>query len=646
MKKRFKASYYQPVLIALISMCVFVFIIFRYNESDKLKRETDARTNLLEMLVAKKSQLEKALYSRLYYTKGIAAYYSINPGASSDDFYKLADELINKDSVINSMALSKDCIIGAIYPLKGHESALGLDLLAHPMRRKIVESTIQTKKTFVAGPVELVEGGIAFISYTPIFTKTKSDTSKFWGVTDIVILKDKLFNEIGLYVKNDNYKFALKGTDGTGKDGPCFWGDESVFNSNPVTVDIYLPTGNWTFASVPLNGWESLLRNSGSNNSILYIAAFLVSFLVWMLSKSMIKIRINERELKALFGSMQDLIIEFNSKGEYVQIAPTNDSLLVKSPDELLGKSMYDVFDKNVADYFVNAINECIKTKKMVILDYPLEIKSERFWFQARISYLTDNSVIYVAHDNTQKKCAEEQLIESERKLKELNAAKDKFFNILAHDLRGPFQSFLGYSEMLSSSKYNLSREEVIKIGNHLNSSLQKQYKLLNDLLDWSKLQSANYILDKVNTSLSKEVEEVFELMSFNAEQKGISLINKVPDDVFINADIKMLNIVLRNLISNSIKFTDAKGKIVLSAVSNSQNVEITVEDNGTGIPEEDIDKLFKIEENYTTKGTMNETGSGLGLNLCKEIVEKHGGNIKVESVLGKGSKFIFTIPF
>jgi sensor domain CHASE-containing protein len=333
-KKRLRRLKFQPILIAAISLCLFIFIIFRYTEFNIDKKEKDSRDKLFELLILKRSQLEKALYSRIYYTKGIAAYCSINPDITTSTFYNLADELIKNDSVISSMALSKNCILGAIYPLKGHESALGLNLLEHPFRRKIVESTIRTKNTFVAGPVELVEGGIAFLSYTPIFTKLKNDSSMFWGVTDIVILKDRLFNEVKLQTQDSEYKYALKGVDGSGLNGKCFWGDSAIFNNSPVLADVLLPTGKWVLASVPVKGWEGYLNKIERMTIILCFSALIISILIGLLAKAMIKIKDNERELKALFGAMQDLVIVFNENGEYIKIAPTDETLLIKPAKE------------------------------------------------------------------------------------------------------------------------------------------------------------------------------------------------------------------------------------------------------------------------------------------------------------------------
>jgi sensor domain CHASE-containing protein len=187
---------FQNILPPLISLVVFITLLLAahsYTEFKKGEWEKDIRAEMLEIMTGKKSNLEKALYSRIYYTRGVAAYVALNPNISNAEFAELSKEFIKKDTVISTMALSKNCIINAIYPKEGHQAAIGLNLLDHPERKEMVEKTIQTQLTFVAGPVELVEGGTAFISYTPIFDKTKSLENKFWGLTDIVIKKNSLF---------------------------------------------------------------------------------------------------------------------------------------------------------------------------------------------------------------------------------------------------------------------------------------------------------------------------------------------------------------------------------------------------------------------------------------------------------------------
>lgn len=633
-----------PAILAVVSFIVFTLIILGYTQFNHEKTEKEIRANLYDLLISKKSQLEKALYSRVYYTKGVAAYCAINNGITNEKFYQLTDELIKNDTVISTMALSKDCIIGAIYPSEGHEAAIGINLLAHPERKLIVEKTIETQNTFIAGPVELVEGGTAFISYTPIFTILKENTNNFWGVTDIVILKDKLFNEIKLKTHDQSYKFALKGVDGTGDNGTCFWGDSTVFAQNPVTVKVLLPTGYWVFAGIPINGWESNTDQNGLITRLLYISAFIISVLIWLLASAFIKIRRSEVELKALFGSMKDIIIEFDKKGTYVKIAPTNDDLLILPPERLVNKTLHEVFDNDTANFFFNAITECFTTKKTVIIDYPLTINEQKLWFEARLTYLNDNSVLYVAHDNTTKKIAEDRLKESESYLKELNETKDKFFAIIAHDLRSPFQGFLGLSDILAKTSDSLTKEEIKEYSLELHKALEKQYELLDDLLNWAKITNKNFKLSKSFINLHNTVNTVFEQVEVIAKIKNLNLINEVNKAINLNVDEIMFKVILRNLISNSLKFSNLNGYIKVSAKLEDNRFEISVSDNGVGISSENIKKLFD-NTHFTTTGTASEIGTGLGFNLSKEIVLRHNGIIYAESTLEKGTIITFTIP-
>jgi|SRR5690554_1010948 len=236
------------------------------------------------------------------------------------------------------------------------------------------------------------------------------------------------------------------------------------------------------------------------------------------------------------------------------------------------------------------------------------------------------------------------KLNELNNKLNETNTAKDRFFSIIAHDLRGPFHGMLSYSDFLASDIDNLSKEEIREYSKELHSIIKNQYELLNDLLNWSKFQSGKFIMHLQKIPLRKEVCSVFESMLFAAEQKGISFINEVEEDFIVYADKNMLLLIIRNLVSNGIKFTGQNGYIKISAIKKSGFDEITVEDNGTGISLDDQKKLFKIDTHHSSKGTAGETGTGIGLILCKEIAEIHSGTITIDSKPGKGSRFSFTL--
>lgn len=633
-----------PASISIICFLVLCISILKYAQYNVDVSEKDRKSRAQEILISKRTQIEKALYSRLYYTKGIAANVSIEPQISSKKFDELASCLINKDSVICTMSLDKDCIISAIYPYKGHESAIGLNLVAHPARKRIAEEVIKTHKTYVAGPAKLVEGGIGFISYTPIFVKSKQDSSVFWGLTDIVIYRDKLFNEIGLFPKDHTYKYALRGYDGTGAKGEYFWGDSTLFKENPISIEISLPTGSWQFYCVPINGWGTNSDKTYTLFVLLYVCAALISILIWLLSKAMIKIRSNERKLTALFGAMRELVIEYDEKGVHIKVVETNEDLLFKPKDGIIGKSVFDVFEKQTAETIFNGISNCLRTKELTIIEYQLKIDNRIKFFEARISILSERSVIYVANDITNRKENEEKIKSNNLQLKELNATKDKFFSIIAHDLKNPLGNFKMVSNLLSDSYNDMSEKEKTDFLAMMKESSNNIYDLLNNLLEWSRSQRGILPFNPINIELKDVVTECLMVLSTLSNTKQIKVSNNVPENIKVNADLNLLTVVIRNLVSNAIKFTNNGGEISIDAEQKNGKVCFTVTDNGIGMTRETIDKLFRIDVTVATAGTNDEKGTGLGLILCKEFIEKHGGKIWAESELGKGSKFKFDL--
>lgn len=249
-----------------------------------------------------------------------------------------------------------------------------------------------------------------------------------------------------------------------------------------------------------------------------------------------------------------------------------------------------------------------------------------------------------------------DKLLENEKIQKKLNEelrisnlTKDKFFAIIAHDLRSPFNSILGVTKILNKDFGNLSEEEQTKFLKILDKTVQNTFKLLENLLMWSRAQRGDIDFKPLQLNLYCLVFESFELVRQSANDKNLSFENFVSDSIIVNADKDMLLSIIRNLISNAIKFTPKGGKIEVKAKTtnnnNKEETEIMVKDSGIGIPEKVQTKLFDLGETTSMLGTEKETGTGLGLMLCKEFVEKHGGQIWVNSKEGDGSEFIFTIP-
>ncbi|MFN2396494.1 MAG: tetratricopeptide repeat protein [Bacteroidales bacterium] len=237
------------------------------------------------------------------------------------------------------------------------------------------------------------------------------------------------------------------------------------------------------------------------------------------------------------------------------------------------------------------------------------------------------------------------KLKESEKNLMEINATKDKFFSIISHDLRNPFASIVSFSRILKRDILNMSKDELSELALELDKSVLKIDNLLENLLQWSRTQTGKIKYRPEYIALHEIIKDNVNLVLNNARDKNIKLNDSVDDDLAVWADRNMTDTVIRNLLSNALKYTDQGGEIVLSSYVKNHKAYISVKDNGVGIPEENKKKIFQTDSLHSTYGTMDEKGSGLGLLLCKEFVEKQGGEIFFESKKGEGSVFTFSLP-
>jgi signal transduction histidine kinase len=268
----------------------------------------------------------------------------------------------------------------------------------------------------------------------------------------------------------------------------------------------------------------------------------------------------------------------------------------------------------------------------------------------ATIAPIIDNngkitSYIAVKEDITSRKEAEEALLLSQKQLQDANATKDKFFSIIAHDLKNPFHIILGFSDLLLQNhrEYDIeTRENVVKT---IYDISLKTFNLLENLLAWSRSKSGIIPFNPKIFDIKLIALDCINLFNEAADKKNIKLTLLSNDDFAVFADRDMVAAVLRNLINNGIKFTNKGGKVSVIIKKSGDFIEITVKDTGIGIKPEKQMIIFSIDRDWTTPGTEDEAGTGLGLFLCKEFVEKNGGNIWIESTVNKGTSFIFTIP-
>lgn len=372
----------------------------------------------------------------------------------------------------------------------------------------------------------------------------------------------------------------------------------------------------------------------------------------------------NEEEQKTeLFSekeSLKDINAIINSMGDSIFVKDDQSRLLLVNDAfcEIFGLSRAEIIGKTLAeDVPLNERESFLKIDMQVLADGHENINEESltvrgsetiFISTRKTRFINSNGekfLVGVIRDITKRKKTEKALIESEAQFRELNATKDILFSILGHDLRGPIGNISVLSELLIEAVKDVDLVESEQYLGMINSTAKNTLILLDNLLNWAKSQTGqfNFKSDKIN--ISSSIQEVLELSNANAKTKNISLNLVKLDEIEVNSDEEIFKTILRNLISNAIKFTKPGGNIDVLVISKQKQVEITISDNGIGINEETCKKLFSISSNISSLGTANEVGSGFGLFLCKEFVEKLGGRIWVESEEGKGSDFKFTLP-
>ena len=267
--------------------------------------------------------------------------------------------------------------------------------------------------------------------------------------------------------------------------------------------------------------------------------------------------------------------------------------------------------------------------------------------FESKPRLLVNNDILWTGtlNDITERKIAEQEFMNKNEELQKLNAEKDKFFSIIAHDLKSPFNSIIGFSDLLAKEVTNKNYENIELYSGIIKSSSGRAFDLLINLMEWSQSQTGRMDFNPEYFDLDMSINEIVLLFTNIAMQKSISITYNTDSKMLVYADKAMVNTILRNLVSNAIKFTEPGGNVTILCEVNQNIVKTLVKDTGVGMSKSTIENLFRIDINYSTRGTINETGTGLGLILCKEFINKHKGEIIVESEHGKGSVFGFSLP-
>lgn len=392
------------------------------------------------------------------------------------------------------------------------------------------------------------------------------------------------------------------------------------------------------------------------------------------------QLRKNEERFRKLVSNSSDITTILNTSGDFMYMSASCELILGYSTEELIGKNIFDFIHINDVEVIRGFFSEALTTKHSKVIAPPYRFyHSNGSWIYLESigANLSEDSliqgIIINSRDITDRRNTEEKLnsyldqvvssknilqqttselfgvnkklLKIEAELREEIMSKDKFFAIISHDLRSPFGNVLKLSEFLIKNINTLSIEDIHEIAGDIHESGRTVFNLLENLLQWAKIESGKMIANPSAIKLHQMAEDIEDLFKKIAEAKGVELYLDISEDITIFADNNMLFSAVQNLVSNAIKFTERGGKVSLSAKSSDPRTIIRIKDTGIGMSEEEQGKLFLRAYHFTQTGTAGEQGAGLGLILSKELIEKNNGTISVESVKNIGTTFIIDLP-
>ncbi|MEG3927548.1 MULTISPECIES: PAS domain S-box protein [unclassified Microcoleus] len=439
--KKFQISPYLAAISASIAILVGVGILDR---SEQRRFFHYNRASTLDRLSTVRSKLEASLNSRLFLMRGLGAYLSNNPNITEAEFTATARILVAQQPGIRAITLVKGTTVAYIYPREGNEAAIGVDLTTLPEQREMVKEVIRTRKTLLAGPVKLLEGDETFISRSPIFltpSGAEAETGVYWGLTGLIIDKNTLIEEAGLNDSSAKLQYALRGKDGSEASGPVFFGDGSIFEENPVVLEVTLPNGSWQLAAIPAGGWPA---NSPFRGWVIFggdLLALLTGVAVFSGVYGRAKLRESEVKYRQLVENANSMIVQLDSEGNITFFNEFAEDFFGYSEAEIIGQSAIgtiipktELFESDLA----TKIRDCLAQPEKYFQNENENIRSngERVWIAWTNKPLLDAKgnvagLLCIGTDISDRKQAEIALQGSEAELRALFAAmNDVIFEI------------------------------------------------------------------------------------------------------------------------------------------------------------------------------------------------------------------------
>jgi PAS domain S-box-containing protein len=670
-------------LLAGLAVATFVWIIFHGGVVQEERRFQDSlRASVADSLGKIRVNMESEISANFFLTRGLMAYVSIHPDLDQATFIKLASDLFQYRGSMRSIALAPDNEITFVYPLEGNERAIGLKYETNQEQWQAVERAIVERKSVMAGPIHLVQGGTAFVSRTPIYIKSpvaQDGSTVYWGLASVVIDERKFLENAGFFSPEPAIRVAMRGVDGLGAEGGFIAGDREVFEQQPTLMQVRLPEGSWQLAAMPLGGWHQpspfawwlriggwalgllaglsvILWQKRQDDSRLELEAALRS--AELANDSLAK---SETFLSTIVENIPNMIFIKDARElRFVRFNRAGEKLLGYSRDELLGKNDYDFFPREEADSYTAKDREVLETNSQREIQEEIvrtRHQGTRFLRTKKIP-LQDKKgspefLMGISEDITEQKLAREERERLESQLRQ--SLKMESIGTLAggiaHDFNNILAAILGYAEMALSdmphdSPARFDVEQIQKAGD-------RAKVLVKHILSFSKKEPSERRL----VEIQGVIYEVLKLLRATIPST-IRFETEIDAHCgSVLADSTQIYQVMMNICTNAAQAMTGDAGVLtikLAAVELTAKdvagieglrpgpyARVTVSDTGSGISSETIDRIF--DPYFTTRAAGQ--GSGMGLAVVMGIVKAHDGAITVSSVPGHGSTFTVYFP-
>ncbi|WP_139103219.1 ATP-binding protein [Pararhodobacter sp. CCB-MM2] len=647
-----------PAAISLVVVCLLWTFAEWQNSNvhqQAIRQDVSARASIL------RAHIEGTLSSNIQLVRGLIATLITEPDMGAARFEELAAALATQDSLIRNLAAAPEMVIRYIYPMEGNASAIGLNYLENEAQRDAAVLARDSGRLVLAGPVNLVQGGIGFISRFPVFVADGTEDGRFWGLVSSVIDAERFYAATGLADDSLSLQVTLSGADATGAVGDVFFGDATILDHDPVQMPITLPFGTWVLSAIPANGWTSTPPNLWALRLWLLVGAALIVIPSLVMGRlleervhhmSRLNLALRRRgQTNSRYQSVsrisRSFVWEQDTEGRLTYLSASYRHITGRHREHLLGQRLRDLAhaDPLLQPEVDWAGLETRMRDRQTFSDFVCLAMTEdrgEIWLQLSGTPLVDSRGVVQGYrgaglDVTSVQRARQAADESSR-------AKSIFLANMSHEIRTPLNGVLGMAQVLESQVHDPEQRAMVTT---IRESGQSLNNILNDILDLSKIEANKLELETNPFQPEATLQRTVALHQLRAEEKGLTLkiFGLSPVGPARQGDVHRFGQILHNLVSNAIKFTE-KGFVAVEVTNLAGSaLTVRVSDSGSGMSAAQLQRLFDAFVQGDGSIARRHGGTGLGMSIVRHLVTLMQGEVDVRSVPGEGTSITISLP-